>query len=116
MQKTDWTDVQRAMLAPYEKGDRPDNVYTTMANYPDLMRDWIVFVSHVLRRNLLAECGREVLILRIGRLCQAEYEWAQHVRIGRSVDMTDDDIQHIMGGPTATGLSKERSNSSACDG
>lgn len=102
--KDTWTDEQRDLLAPYESGGRLYNVYTTMANYPDLMRDWIVFASHVLRRNSLPERDREMLILRIGWLCQSEYEWAQHVRIGRSVGLTGEDIEHIMEGPDAEGL------------
>lgn len=106
VKKADWTDAQRELLTPYESGNRLYNVYTTMANYPDLMRDWIVFASHVLRRNSLPERDREILILRIGWLCQSEYEWAQHVRLGRGVGLTDEDIQNIMAGPSARGLSK----------
>ena len=41
------------------------------------------FATYILRDNSLAPRDREILILRIGWLCQAEYEWAQHVRVGR---------------------------------
>jgi len=102
--KEDWTPEQTALLAPYE--GRLLNVYTTMANHPDLAKDWLVFASHVLRRSTLPAREREILILRIGWLCKSEYEWAQHVRIGREAGLTDKDIANIMAGPSAEGLSE----------
>lgn len=104
VQKAEWSDAQRELLAPYDNDNRLYNVYTTMANHPDLMRDWIVFASHVLRRSTLPPQDRETVILRIGWLCRAEYEWAQHVRVGKSVGLTDQDIERIMKGPDADGL------------
>jgi alkylhydroperoxidase family enzyme len=104
VQRADWTEAQRQILEPFEQQARLHNVFTTMANHPDLARDWLTFASHVLRRNTLPARDREVLILRIGWLCDAEYEWAQHVRIGKSVGLTDDDIRLIGAGPGAEGL------------
>lgn len=104
--KADWTDAQRELLTPYENSDRLWNVFTTMANHPDLMRDWLVFASHILGRNSLPARERELLILRIGWLCRAEYEWGQHVRIGRRAGLTDADIERIIAGPGADGLSE----------
>lgn len=102
--KAEWNDAQRALLQPYEDSNRLYNVFTTMANHPDLARDWLQFGSHILSRNTLPPREREILILRIGWLCRSEYEWAQHVRIGRGVGLTDDDIAHIMAGPEADGV------------
>ena len=104
--KATWTEEQRELLAPYDADGRLFNVYTTMANHPALMRDWIVFAGHVLRRNSLPERDREMLILRIGWLCKSEYEWAQHVRVGKSVGLTDADVKNIMEGAGASGASE----------
>jgi len=41
------------------------------------------------------------LILRIGWLNQAPYEWEQHVRIGKAAGLTDDEIDRISKGPKA---------------
>jgi hypothetical protein len=41
------------------------------------------------------------LILRIGWLNQAPYEWEQHVRIGKASGLTDDEIDRIGKGPKA---------------
>jgi alkylhydroperoxidase family enzyme len=45
---------------------------------------------------------RELLILRIGWLCQSEYEWAAHSLAARSIGLTDDDLIRITIGPDAT--------------
>ncbi len=103
--KTTWTPEQQELLQPFDRDGVIFNVYSTMANHPDLFRDWLQFASHVLRRNSLPERDREILILRIGWLCKSEYEWAQHVRIGKTVGLTDADIQNIMDGPGAKGVS-----------
>ncbi len=100
-----WTPEQQELLQPFDRDGVIFNVYSTMANHPALFRDWLQFASHVLRRNSLPERDREILILRIGWLCKSEYEWAQHVRIGKTVGLTDADIQHIMDGPDAKGVS-----------
>jgi 4-carboxymuconolactone decarboxylase len=101
-----WTDAQKELLAPFAQSGRLYNVFTTMANYPDLARDWLTFGAHVLRRNSLPPRDREILILRIGWLCRAEYEWAQHVPIGKSVGLSDEDIRRIGEGPSAEGLAE----------
>ncbi|MFP6582949.1 MAG: carboxymuconolactone decarboxylase family protein [Candidatus Hydrogenedentota bacterium] len=105
VKKAEWTDAQRELLEGFESRGRLWNVFTTMANHPDLARDWLVFGGHILSRNTLPPKDRETLILRIGWLCQAEYEWGQHVVIGKRDGLTDEDIERIIEGPTAKGLS-----------
>src|SRR5262249_689871 len=102
--KEAWNDQQREMLEPMERAGRLYNVFKTMANHPPLANDWLTFGGHVLRRNTLSPREREMVILRIGWLCKAEYEWGQHVRIGKQSGLTDDDIKKIMAGPDAEGL------------
>lgn len=104
VKRADWTPAQEAILAPYERSGRLWNVFTTFANHPDLARDWLTFATHVLRRNTLPPRERELIILRIGWLCNAEYEWGQHVRMGEVAGLTDHDIERIALGPGAAGL------------
>jgi 4-carboxymuconolactone decarboxylase len=106
VRKEHWTPEQRAILEPLERQKRLYNVFSTMANHPDLARDWLVFANHVLRKCTLPPRDREILILRIGWLCGAEYEWAQHTRIGKAVGLSDDDLKHIQQGPQAAGASQ----------
>ena len=42
-------------------------------------------------------------ILRIGWLCRAEYEWSQHVPIGKAVGLSEEEIDRISAGPDAPG-------------
>ncbi len=104
--REEWTPEQEALLEPLERQRRLYNVFMTMANHPDLARDWLTFADHILRRCTLPRRDREILILRIGWLCGAEYEWAQHTRIGKAVGLTDDDLRHIQEGPQAAGASE----------
>ena len=43
-----------------------------------------------------------MLILRIGWLCVAEYEWAQHAPIARQEGLTYDEIRDVAVGPSAS--------------
>jgi alkylhydroperoxidase family enzyme len=106
VEKARWTPEQKAILEPLERQGRLYNVFATMANHPDLARDWLTFANHVLRKSTLPPRDREILILRIGWLCGAEYEWAQHTRIGKSVGLTDEDLVHIRRGPDAAGATR----------
>ena len=104
VKKETWTAEQRKLLEPMEKAGRLYNVFSAMGNHVALATAWMTFATHVLRRNSLPPRDREILILRIGWLCQSEYEWAQHVRIGKTEGLTDDDIRGISAGPDGPGL------------
>jgi alkylhydroperoxidase family enzyme len=104
--KEAWNEAQREFLEPLAQTGRLYNVFSTLANHPDLYRDWTTFASYILRKSTLSPRDREILILRIGWLCQAEYEWGQHVRMGRRAGLTDDDLRRIRQGPTAPDLTE----------
>ena len=61
----------------------------------------MVFANHVLAKSTLPPREREIAILRIGWLCQAEYEWGQHVVIGKEVGLTSEEIERIKIGSEA---------------
>lgn len=106
VKKEAWTAEQRKLLEPLERSGRVYNVFATMGNHPALATNWMTFASHILRRNSLPPRDREILILRIGWLCQSEYEWAQHVRIGKTEGLTDDDVRRIAAGPDSAELNE----------
>jgi alkylhydroperoxidase family enzyme len=101
----EWSDEAREILAPFVRQGRVFNIFRTLANHPDLMRRWLVFANHVLGKSTLAPRERELVILRIGCLCQAGYEWGQHVLIAREAGMTDAEIRSARTGPSTPGLS-----------
>lgn len=96
------TAAQQAMLA-----SRADyNIYKTLAHHPDLYARWSPLGQFLLNGSSLPVREREIVMLRMGWLCQSEYEWAQHARIAKaSAGMTDTEVQRIAAGPDATGWS-----------
>ena len=87
-------------------GDGPVlNIFRTLAHHPKLMKRWLVFGGYLLARSELPPRDRELVILRVGWLCRAEYEWAQHVVIGRDSGLSDEEIDRITRGPDADGWS-----------
>ena len=105
--ESEWTDEQRAILEPLARGGRLINIFPTLAHHPRLLERWLVFGGYILRENTLPPRDRELLILRTGWLCQAEYEFGQHTLIGKGAGLTDADIRRITTGPGATGWSKK---------
>jgi alkylhydroperoxidase family enzyme len=75
------------------------NLFKVLMHHPDLVRRWTVFAAHVLRKQTLPPRDRELLILRIGWLNQAEYEWAQHVQIAKREGISEREIESIKLGP-----------------
>lgn len=79
------------------------NIFGTLARHPDLLRRWLVFGTHVLAKSTLPARDREIVILRVGWLCSAPYEWGQHVAIARAEGITDEEIARVAAGPEAGG-------------
>jgi alkylhydroperoxidase family enzyme len=89
---------------PVRLGDGPVlNIFRTLAHHPKLLKRWLVFGNHVMMKSTLAPREREILILRVGWLCRAEYEWGQHVVIARAAGLSDEEIERIADGPDAPG-------------
>ena len=82
-----------------------DNIYRTLAHHPKLFKRWLVFGSYLLMKSSFPARERELAILRIGWLCRAEYEWGQHVLIGKQEGLLDEEIARIPSGPDADGWS-----------
>ncbi|HLJ88051.1 MAG TPA: carboxymuconolactone decarboxylase family protein [Candidatus Angelobacter sp.] len=79
------------------------NLFTTLAHHPQLMKRWLVFASHILGKSTLPERDRELVILRMGWLSRAEYEWGHHVAIGKRIGLTEEEIERVSKGPEAPG-------------
>jgi alkylhydroperoxidase family enzyme len=100
-----WDAEAKALLTPIAERGRVLNIFRTLANHSSLARRWMVFANHILGKSTLSEQARELVILRIGYLCQSGYEWGQHVVIARQVGMSDEEILYSKTGPQTPGLS-----------
>ena len=98
-----WPDEAREVLGKAADSGRVYNIFRTLARHPKLLKRWLPFANHVLFKSALPARHREILILRTGWLCQSDYEFAQHVAIGRRAGLSDGDIQRIVDGPDAEG-------------
>ena len=98
------SDEARELMASLPEHLRTFNIMRTLAQHPQLMRRWMVFANHILGKSTLPVRERELLILRIGYLCQSGYEWGQHVRIARETGMTDAEIRACQTGSATPGL------------
>jgi alkylhydroperoxidase family enzyme len=83
-------------------GTPASNIFTTLVRHPGLFRKWLPFGGKLLAGKLAAR-ERELLILRTGWRCRSEYEWGQHVLIGRKAGLSDEEIRRIKDGPDAPG-------------
>jgi alkylhydroperoxidase family enzyme len=114
----DWPEEMGAALAvlrppeprhpmPPRRDDRPKglNILGTLANHPSLTRAYHTFNGHVLFASTLEPRTRELLILRVASLRDAEYEWVQHKVIGADAGLTDDEVARVAEGPDAPGWS-----------
>lgn len=75
------------------------NIFKVLAHHPKLVKRWTPFAGHILSKQSLPFRDRELLILRIGWLNQAEYEFAQHELIAKRGGITDPEIEQIKKGP-----------------
>lgn len=101
--RAEWDAEVTEMLAAMEMGGRVLNIFQTLARHPKLLKRWLVFGNHVLLKSTLSPRDRELLILRTGWNCSAEYEWGQHVLIGKQVGLSDEEIDRVTRGPDAPG-------------
>jgi alkylhydroperoxidase family enzyme len=85
------------------------NIFKVLAHHPKLLKRWTPFAGHVLGKQTLPFRDRELLILRIGWLNQAEYEFAQHEVIAKKGGVSEVDIRRLQDGPKAAGWSEKES-------
>ena len=93
-----------ARIEPLDPADAPDNVREALDNLPPLnifrtlahaetaFRPLLRFGAAVLGRMQLDPVVRELAILTVAKEAEAEYEWVQHVEIGKAVGVTDEQI------------------------
>ena len=63
------------------------------------------FNGHILFNTTITPRQRELLVLRVAHLRQAEYEWAQHVLLAADAGISPEEVERIKDGPGADGWS-----------
>lgn len=102
--ESEWNEEQKDILEYYRRpSGKVYNIFLTQARHSEMMKKWRPFSGYILNQSTLPARDREMLILRIGWLCQSEYEFGQHTRIGQKAGLTSQEIVNITKGPDAPG-------------
>jgi len=78
-----------------DAGGPPLNIFATLAHHPRLLKRFNVMGGLFLARGLLPARERELVILRTGWRTRCEYEFGQHVLIGRRAGSSDEEIRRV---------------------
>ena len=78
-----------------------------MLRHPALAKAFLTFNNHIATASTVSKRIRELLILRIGWLRRAEYEFVQHLILGRQAGLSEAELQRIQLGPDAPGWAPE---------
>ena len=103
--ESEWTDVQRAIVARFAPAGRATNVLRTYLHHPVLAENLLPFERYISSASTLEARHRHLLILRTAWLCRSPYLWAQHASVARSGGMTSGELERIARGPDASGWS-----------
>lgn len=83
------------------------NVLGTLAHYPALAKAFCTFNAHVAGATTLVVRDREIVILRLSWLRRSEYEFIQHLILGKRAGLSDDELAWLQQGPGAPGWSAD---------
>ena len=72
------------------------NVYRLLAHSPPVAQCFIKLAGALLNEGELDPQLRELAILRVGALCDSEYEVHQHKRLARLVGVTEDRVERAL--------------------
>ncbi|AUV82792.1 carboxymuconolactone decarboxylase family protein [Salinigranum rubrum] len=68
------------------------NLFRSMAHVPRAMQAYMRFGTALWNAGTLSTRERELAILAVARTLRSEYEWHQHVELGREAGVTDEEL------------------------
>lgn len=90
-------------LTGYPKDAPIPTFMGTFARHPEVFDRFMAFGMHLLYHSALEPRERELLTLRTGWLCDAPYEWGEHVSSALDHGLTREEIEKIKAGSAAAG-------------
>jgi len=92
----------REVLAGMEaRGSEVLNLHRTLANDPNVLRNFLRLGNSLLMYGLLPPALRELAILRVAQMTGAGYEWAHHVPIACEAGVSEEQIAALKSWPTS---------------
>lgn len=86
-----------------EDGARGMHGLGVMLQHPALAKAFLTFNNHVATASTVSKRIRELLILRISWLRRSEYEFVQHLVLGKNAGLSDAELERVQYGPDAEG-------------
>lgn len=102
------------LAAKFGRQQLPD-IFPVLHINARLFWPWLFFASRLMPFGRLSARDRELMILRTAWNCRSRYEWGQHVDIGLSAGLSDQEIWVVSQGPQACTDLHDRALISACD-
>ncbi len=94
------SDLQSMFEKMEARGTRVLNIFKVLAHCPDVGRDTLQLGNSILRKGKVDPRMRELAILRVGNLLEADYEWTQHVRVALRVGVPQAQIDALHDWPS----------------
>ncbi|MBW2092860.1 MAG: carboxymuconolactone decarboxylase family protein, partial [Deltaproteobacteria bacterium] len=85
----------------------PLNVFRMVANAPASFKGFLELATSILVKSDFDPRKREIAVLRVAHVTKSSYVWTQHVRVAKSVGMTDEEIATISEQDPVKSLDKE---------
>jgi alkylhydroperoxidase family enzyme len=76
------------------------NALGLLAHHPELTTAYNHFNGHVLFASTITPRQRELLVLRVAVLRDAEYEWAQHAVLAGDAGISEAEVGRVRAGPS----------------
>ena len=80
---------------------QPVNLYRALGNHPALTAAWTEFAKAIRHDSRTPRALREIMILRTAQIARSEYEWAHHLRMARSAEVSEAKIDALAGWRTS---------------
>src|SRR6202050_15039 len=78
-----------------ERGQPVGNIFRTVANTPNLLRRFLALGGELRNGTALDPKLRELALMTVGRLTEAEYEFTHHWNIARRVGVSREQLEHL---------------------
>jgi 4-carboxymuconolactone decarboxylase len=92
------------------------NIIRTFGRATEALVPFLTWTGYIMSaNNSLSPRSRELVILRIGHLCQCRYELAQHRRISLAVGLLPEEIERTTQGASADWEDADATLIKACD-
>ena len=91
------------------------NLYAMLLNSPPIAEGWLAFLTAVRQRSALPADARELLIMRVAVLNDAEYEFAQHMPFAIRAGFTEAQMEQLRHNEFASFGAREQALIAYCD-